>query len=370
MLDPMKENADFAPSNYYNPMMEIDLDKPTQAKAIIMAIVSACVIPDKNAKQHFVVNPKTIVAGLLAHVANRFEGDPLRCNISFALDLLNGVHPETGIVDHQNTKMLIAEMLQDNTLGGLPRDAALLIDPRSVASEELSGFMSTVRSSLSWATDPDIREHMTYGSDFSFHQIGHALHIMTVYIVIPFGRMDDQKRWLRSVINVGIEVMRGRVENPKIPTLVVLDEFAQLEGMEMIKTGFVTLRSKNIKLWPFVQNLAQIKAMFGNEWSVFMGNSNTQIYGLGTGDLETSEWLSKSLGRKVDASGRERSLLTPADITAKLSRTSNKQIILPADAADDTENLPMMLERVTHVPIDKNFRDIDKPGVFEKDTRL
>jgi hypothetical protein len=169
---------------------------------------------------------------------------------------------------------------------------------------------------------------------------------------------------MRTITSVSIAAMRDRPVKPKIPTLYVLDEFPQMGNLEIIMSGFATLRSEKIKLWPFVQNLAQLKANFGDNWSTFIANSNTQIFGVGMGDTETAEWLSKSLGEGKDENGNKAPLLSPAEVMNTLGKNDPRQVILPCSGVKKVDNLPMRLERLTYKPTLPNFQYLKSKGHF------
>ena len=53
--------------------------------------------------------------------------------------------------------------------------------------------------------------------------------------------------------------------------------------------------SYGVKLWPILQDLGQLKALYKERWETFMGNAGTLQF-FGNNDLTTLEWVSKRLG--------------------------------------------------------------------------
>jgi len=127
-----------------------------------------------------------------------------------------------------------------------------------------------------------------------------------------------------------------------------------------------------VKLWPIIQDLSQLKALYKDRWETFMGNSGV-IQCFGNNEQTTTEWISKRLGKtsfqvvkKSDltlrqtadgASGESWSievhdLLTPEEVARFFSRETGRQIIIRGGRH------AMALERVNY----------DKHPFFQKHT--
>ncbi len=57
-----------------------------------------------------------------------------------------------------------------------------------------------------------------------------------------------------------------------------------------------TMRSRNISCTIFIQNLAQIKALFEKTWETIPGNCDSLVY-LGGNEQSTHKYISESLGK-------------------------------------------------------------------------
>jgi type IV secretion system protein VirD4 len=51
-----------------------------------------------------------------------------------------------------------------------------------------------------------------------------------------------------------------------------------------------------VKLWPILQDLSQLKALYETRWETFLGNAGILQF-FGNNDLSTLEWISKRCGR-------------------------------------------------------------------------
>ena len=77
--------------------------------------------------------------------------------------------------------------------------------------------------------------------------------------------------------------------------LFVLDEFATLGHMRQVEDAAGQIAGFGVKLWPILQDLGQLKALYKDRWETFMGNAGILQF-FGNNDLTTLEWISKRLG--------------------------------------------------------------------------
>ena len=75
----------------------------------------------------------------------------------------------------------------------------------------------------------------------------------------------------------------------------VLDEFAAMP-MPGFTRELATMRSRNISASTIIQNMAQIKALFKDDWETIPGNSDTILY-LGGNEAATHKYISEALGK-------------------------------------------------------------------------
>lgn len=360
IFDPFGVNAKYGfQSTAYNCLAEIDINQPG-ARQLLAAISDACFTPEAMANDHFEENPKNIIEGFMTHVLTSYPKE--NHHLPFVYDLIRGINPQTGYVDMDYYKSVILAMSKNAALGGLAQEAARILV--EMGPNERGSMQSTMSRHLKWIGDPQMRKHLSKSS-FSFKDFGvkkvkgkETTLIETVYIVVPDQMIKEQMRYIRLMFNVALQIMQNRTSKPKIPTLVIIDEFPRLGGkVEAIAEGFGILRSYGIKLWVFIQTIGQLKADYPKRWSSMIGNSTVQAFGAGMGDNETAEFISKTLGariikryerrksfwvfsKKVLVNETARELLTPAEVTTKLAKSANIQIIFPNDG------FPMRLERL------------------------
>ena len=83
---------------------------------------------------------------------------------------------------------------------------------------------------------------------------------------------------------------------PDGPILFLLDEFAALGRLEAVERAMGLMAGYGLQLWPILQDLSQLKALYGPKASTFVANAGV-LQTFGVNDLETAEWLSRLLGR-------------------------------------------------------------------------
>jgi type IV secretion system protein VirD4 len=120
---------------------------------------------------------------------------------------------------------------------------------------------------------------------------------MTVYLCLPGRHMGTCGRWLRLFVNLALQAMERTSGAPAAgcPVLFALDEFASLGHMKQIEDAAGQIAGYGVKLWPILQDLGQLKALYKERWETFMGNAGILQF-FGNNDLTTLEWVSKRLG--------------------------------------------------------------------------
>jgi type IV secretion system protein VirD4 len=120
----------------------------------------------------------------------------------------------------------------------------------------------------------------------------------TVYLCLPARHIGTCNRWLRLFVNLTLQNME-RIGGPSpggAPVLCVLDEFASLGHMQQIEAAAGQIAGFGVKLWPVLQDLGQLKALYEARWETFLGNAGVLQF-FGNNDLTTLEWMSRRCGK-------------------------------------------------------------------------
>lgn len=80
---------------------------------------------------------------------------------------------------------------------------------------------------------------------------------------------------------------------------LMMDEFANVALPRNFKNILAVCRSRNISCDIILQNIAQLKSLFKDDWEGIVGNCDTLVY-LGGNEYGTFEYLSKILGKQTE----------------------------------------------------------------------
>lgn len=91
-----------------------------------------------------------------------------------------------------------------------------------------------------------------------------------------------------------------RSKAPALPYHVrfMLDEFANIGQIPEFTAKLATMRKHEISCTIILQNMAQIKKMYKDDWGSIMGNCDSLLF-LGSPEYDTLEYISKILGKKT-----------------------------------------------------------------------
>ncbi len=162
---------------------------------------------------------------------------------------------------------------------------------------ERAGVLSTTRRHTK-LFDYQAMRRVLEGHDFNLRELKTAPRGMTVYLCLPAIRMGLCSRWLRLFINLLLDAMERERTIPACPVLTCLDEFPVLGHMRQIEDAAGQIASFGVKLWVVLQDWGQGKALYKDRWETFAGNAGIMQF-FGNNDLQTTEYVSKRLGKTV-----------------------------------------------------------------------
>jgi type IV secretion system protein VirD4 len=156
-------------------------------------------------------------------------------------------------------------------------------------TEEIASIQSTADRQTNWMLSPLMRANMAR-NDIDFADL--KQRPITVYLILPAERMRTHSVWLRLVI---VSALRALYKPGGVRTFFMLDEFAQLGHLAPIEDAFGLVRGYGVQLWPVLQDLNQLKALYKDRWETFVGNAGV-VQGFAPNDLTTAEWMSRRAG--------------------------------------------------------------------------
>src|SRR3546814_286901 len=157
----------------------------------------------------------------------------------------------------------------------------------------LSNVIASTQAHTHFLDSARIRESLS-ASDFKFEDL--KTKRMTIYLVLPADRLDTFGRWLRLLIQQALTVNARNIEiRPEKPVLFLLDEMAALGRLTMVEQAFGLMAGYGIQMWGIVQDLSQLKRIYGDGWETFIANAGVLQY-FGSRDRMSAEYFSALCG--------------------------------------------------------------------------
>lgn len=309
VLDPFNRAAPWvAPYKAsYNPLSILKADSPTLVEDSGL-IADALVIASGN-DPHWDDSARNLIEGIILHVATYPGYEGRRNLVTVRTVLMSGAHvvlsttggeQEAEGMDGLQVEMLHNAELLANDVGEVLEGAAN--DFFDKPGTERGSVLSTARRHTKFLDFPALRAILT-GHDFDLTDLKTAPSGMTVYLCLPAARLGTCSRWFRLFVNLALEAMEREPAKPKVPVLLCLDEFAILGHMRQVEDAAGQIAGFGVKLWPILQDLTQLKALYKDRWETFMGNAGVLQF-FGNNDVTTLEFISKRLGKTSMVVGR------------------------------------------------------------------
>lgn len=276
-------------------------DKLTVEDAVL--ITDALVVA-AGGDPHWDESAKTFIEGVLLETvtAERFGG---RRNLVTVRDLITEGDSHEFAGQTEKSMGVLEVCMRNSGVGAVRRAAADFFEK---GEKERDTVLSTARRHLRALSFPEIETSLK-GQGFNLSDL--KTDAVTIYLCLPARHIGTCGRWLRLFVNLALQAMEKTPGRPvdNIPVLFVLDEFAALGHMQSIEDAAGQIAGFGVKLWPILQDLGQLKALYRERWETFMGNAGVLQF-FGNNDLTTLEWISKRLG-VTTIEQRSRSDVTP-----------------------------------------------------------
>ncbi|MCG7363739.1 type IV secretory system conjugative DNA transfer family protein [Roseomonas sp. ACRSG] len=284
VLDPFGVSGQ--PSSAYDPAALLDPSSPDLADdAATLAEALVFDPPGQVSEAHWNEEAKALISGLLLHLACR--GAPGQRGLPELRRLLT--------LPPDDWQALLRAMLADTSAAGglVSRAAARQLGK---ADREAAGVLSSAQRHTHLLDSPRLAASMAR-SDFQWSDLRQGS--ATVFLVLPPDRLATYSRWLRLLIAQSIQQLaRTPASSGQPPVLLLLDEFAALGRLEPVLQAAGLMAGLGLQLWPILQDLAQLRAAYGQSASTFLANAGL-LQVSAPADLETAQWLSQALGNST-----------------------------------------------------------------------
>lgn len=135
----------------------------------------------------------------------------------------------------------------------------------------------------------------------------------------------------------------------------LLDEFANIGQIPDFNEKLSTMRKYEISCSIILQNLAQIKNMYKDNWGTTLGNCDTLLF-LGSPEQDTLEYISKRLGKKTEivrTNGMSRGGKSSSSVNYQ---KVGRELMLPEEIALMDENQAIVMIRNQYPFKDRKFK--------------
>jgi len=235
-------------------------------------ITDAIIVQGNTQDPHWDESARGFLEGVILFVATDqlYEG---RRHLAMVRDLIAGQATSGG---ETGMDVLAAQMRANNAAD--PIVLQMIIDAAedffSKPDDERGSVLSNTRRHLRFLSYPQIRDSVS-GHDFDLSDLKTGIDgkPVTIYLCLPAMRMATCNRWLRLFVNLALAAMEATQGKPKPPVLFCLDEFPVLGTVKSIEDGIGMMAGFGVRLWPIIQDLGQLKALYKDRWQSFLGNA-------------------------------------------------------------------------------------------------
>ena len=171
---------------------------------------------------------------------------------------------------------------------------------------------------------------------------------LTVYLIVPPDRLDTFSRWLRLVVACAVTSVSRQPATKGRRVLLLLDEFAQLGPMAPVRRAVSLMAGYGLRVWIFLQDLTQLKALYPRDWETFVANADV-VQAFSVTDQTTAEYLSKMAGRTTvfgqsQSAGRSRGKSTSRSAGSSASEQA-RDLVTPDELRRLDADTELLLAR-------------------------
>lgn len=157
-------------------------------------------------------------------------------------------------------------------------------------------IISTAINETRFLDSPPIRKSLS-GPGFDWDRMKEE--IVTCYLILPADRLESHANYLRLIVTCALRTLLRSPPGAKLPSILfLLDEFAQLGYLPPIENAMGIARGFGVQLWPILQDLNQLKALYRDRWQTFIGNAGF-VSAFAPRDLFTAKYLSDLCGQQM-----------------------------------------------------------------------
>lgn len=334
-LDPFRESiwGKKNGTNHFNPLDAIPSNYQ-EAFDPCMDIVDIVFSKEMKGDPFWINRAKGLYLGFLTYVCTAPEyNDPKHPNYSPELRNLSTINHLFSIPVED--LMLYIKKISSSELPLSIKKFANEILTAAGSEKMMIGIMETLKSEIQIFHSPEISSVMQY-SDFSYDKAitGKA----TIYLIVPSEKLETYSKWIRVVLTMflrrAVSVRKRDLSTANDQRMLfLLDEFANLGKLSVVREYFSLVRGYGIKFWIIIQDLSQIQTLYERSWKTFISQSGIfQVFG--TNDIDTAEYISKTVGETTVVSvsqSNNKSGMAGGGLSRGSSKTEQRRRVYTAD---------------------------------------
>jgi type IV secretion system protein VirD4 len=275
LLNPFNEHG--LGTSRFNPLAHLRIDDPN-VFADVASLAEALILTEGK-DPHWPDSARNLVAVIILHLLATKGGKATLPEIRSVLGLSDDKLVEKIAEMAESPFPFIAE-LAGQFLGN---------------TSEIKNIVSTARTQTKFLSDPliaDPGKGVLTGDDFRLGDFKERPS--TLYVILPSRHMAAYARFLRLLVVSAIDQLTATTGGLK--TLLMLDEFKMLGHLSAVENAFSLAAGYNLQIWPFVQNLNQLRDVYGQtSWLDFISGCGV-IQWFAPNDDFTAEYISKRVG--------------------------------------------------------------------------
>jgi type IV secretion system protein VirD4 len=161
-------------------------------------------------------------------------------------------------------------------------------------TKEIGSILSTATRHTAFLDDVEMARDLSGSFDFSDLK----RKPQTVYLTLPAKLLNRHKSWLRLALSAALRACLDDGPVAGVPVVFFLDEFAALGRLSIIENVWALVRGYGLQIIPVLQDLGQLKKLYGERWESFIGNAGAAIF-FTPGDSLTAKWISERMGQQM-----------------------------------------------------------------------
>ena len=161
------------------------------------------------------------------------------------------------------------------------------------ANETLGGIIAFAQEMVDFVRGPMV-EAATSSSSFSLDAVTRGDRL-SIYIVVPPHMLESHGQLLRLWVSALLAAIVRRRGKPPLPTLLLLDEAAQLGPLPQLRQAITLLRGYGLKTWSFWQDASQLRQLYPADWPTMINNCRV-IQCFGANNMRAATDMSELVG--------------------------------------------------------------------------